>query len=117
MHVAIRSASASLLGAGDIRQQRLRTGKQHKSKYDELEQSLHRLHQLSTYATHVVRDLDHGIYLEFCSPQPECIGNHGYRAEAHGGSGNHRAQQQAEEWVQNSSRERDTKRVVDEGKE
>jgi hypothetical protein len=61
MRVAIRSASASLLGAGGVRQQWLRSWKQHKSKYDDLEQFLHKLHLLSTYATHAVCDLDHGF--------------------------------------------------------
>jgi len=32
------------LGAGGIRWQRLRSGKQRKSKYDELEQFLHKLY-------------------------------------------------------------------------
>src|SRR5579863_6161457 len=34
-----------------------------------------------------------GFYLEICGLQPECVGNHGHRTEAHGGSSYHRTQQ------------------------
>src|SRR5207249_4607555 len=49
--------------------------------------------------------------------QPKRVGDHGNRAERHGCACNHRAQQSAEEWIQDARRNRNAEDVIDERKE
>src|SRR5207247_5628122 len=47
----------------------------------------------------------------------QCIANDRYRAQRHGGTGNHRAEQQPEHRIERASGNRDTDGVIDEREE
>src|SRR6267154_2445859 len=53
------------------------------------------------------------LSLERRFSQPQRVGNHGNGAEAHGRAGQHRAQQPAEDWIENPSRDRNPDHVVE----
>src|SRR5579872_263366 len=55
--------------------------------------------------------------LQLGVPQTQRIGDHGDGAEAHGGGGEDRAEEDAEERVQNAGCDGHSERVVDEGEE
>ena len=48
------------------------------------------------------------------SPQPQGIANHRQRAEAHGGTGPNRPDEQAEKWIQDAGGDRNANDVVNE---
>jgi hypothetical protein len=51
--------------------------------------------------------------LNFRAPKPQCVADHGHRTETHSRSRDHRAEQQPEDWIQDSRRDRNAGRVVD----
>src|SRR3546814_10533718 len=50
------------------------------------------------------------------SAQSQCVGNHRHGAQAHRQSGDHRAEQQASQWIQNAGRHRHAQGVVEKSK-
>src|SRR5262245_796291 len=49
--------------------------------------------------------------------QPERIGNHRYRTQGHGRTGDHRAEKNTKEWLQQTRGDGNAQRVVNEGQE
>src|SRR3954469_21834396 len=59
----------------------------------------------------------YGIVSKFYATQPQCIGNHRDRAKRHSRAGDDRTQEDAEERIENSGRDRNPQKVVNKGKE
>ena len=57
------------------------------------------------------------IALESGLPETQGVGYNGYRAEAHGGAGDHRVQEDAGEWIENPGSNWHAEHIVDTGKE
>ncbi len=56
-------------------------------------------------------------YWRFDAAEPQGVGDHRDRGEAHRGGGDHRRQEQAEEGIEHAGGDRHAERVVDEGEE
>ena len=57
------------------------------------------------------------IALESGLSETQGVGYNGYRTEAHGGAGDHGAQEDACEWIQNPGSNWHAEHIVDKGKE
>src|SRR5881397_897222 len=55
--------------------------------------------------------------LKACATEPQCVSNYRHGAEGHRRAGDHRAEEQAKEWIEHAGSDGDAEDVVDEGEE